>query len=53
MKICFLTGANSLHSYRWVKYFADKGYKIHWISLEPNIFEKIKNGFRESKNSPS
>ncbi len=35
MKICFLAGANSIHSYRWIKYFADKGHEIYWISLAP------------------
>ena len=33
MKICFLAEANSVHSYRWIKYSADKGYEIHSISL--------------------
>ncbi len=33
MKICFLTGANSVHSYKWIKYFADKGHEIYWLSL--------------------
>ncbi len=35
MKLCFLAGANSVHSYRWIKYLADKGYEIYWISLAP------------------
>jgi glycosyltransferase involved in cell wall biosynthesis len=37
MRICFLAGANSIHSYRWIKYFIDKGYEIHWISL-PSVY---------------
>ena len=37
MRICFLAGANSVHSHRWVRYFADKGYEIYWISLMPSI----------------
>ncbi len=36
MKICFLAGADSVHSYKWVKYFADKGYHVHWISFTEN-----------------
>jgi len=36
MKICFLAGANSVHSYKWVKYFAEKGHQVHWVSLTPN-----------------
>lgn len=41
MKLCFLAGANSIHSYRWVKFFADKGYDVSWISLAPSIFDRI------------
>lgn len=37
MKICFLAGANSAHSHRWIGYFAERGYEIHWISLMPSI----------------
>jgi len=37
MKICFLAGANSVHSHRWIKYFINKGHEIHWISLMPSI----------------
>jgi len=36
MKLCFLAGANSIHSKKWVQYFADKGHEVHWISLTPN-----------------
>ncbi|MBU4468623.1 MAG: glycosyltransferase family 4 protein [Candidatus Omnitrophica bacterium] len=36
MKICFLAGANSLHSHRWIKYFVNIGYEVHWISLMPS-----------------
>ena len=36
MNICFLAGANSVHSYKWVKYFADKGHQVHWISFTKN-----------------
>lgn len=35
MRLCFLAGANSIHSYRWVKYFADRGHEVSWISLSP------------------
>jgi glycosyltransferase involved in cell wall biosynthesis len=43
MKLCFLASANSIHSYRWIKYFADRGYEIHWISLQKNEFGDLKN----------
>jgi glycosyltransferase involved in cell wall biosynthesis len=51
MKICFLAGANSSHSYKWVKYFADKGHQVHWISFKPNTQEKI-NGVSFYKITP-
>ncbi len=44
MRICFLAGADSIHSYRWIKYFADKGHEIHWISIVPlTIGQNINN----------
>lgn len=41
MKICFLAAANSIHSYRWVKYFVESGHEVAWISLVPSIFEHM------------
>ncbi|KKU14536.1 hypothetical protein A3A20_00330 [Candidatus Wolfebacteria bacterium RIFCSPLOWO2_01_FULL_45_19] len=41
MKICFLAGADSVHSYKWVKFFAEKGHEIHWISFTPNTQGEI------------
>ena len=41
MKLCFLAGANSIHSYRWIKYFVAAGHEVTWISLSPNIFESL------------
>jgi len=43
MKICFLAGADSIHSYRWVKYFGDRGHDVTWITLVPNKFPPIVN----------
>lgn len=37
MKICFLAGANSIHSIRWIRYFSELGHSIVWISLAPPI----------------
>ena len=39
MKICFLAAADSIHSYKWIKFFFDKKYEIVWISNTPSIFE--------------
>lgn len=33
MKICYLADAGSVHTQRWVKYFADKGHEVHLISF--------------------
>lgn len=41
MRLCFLAAANSIHSYRWVKFFAEHGHEVLWISLAPSIFEPI------------
>jgi len=38
MKICFLAAANSIHSVRWIKYFAEKN-EIIWISFAEPILE--------------
>jgi L-malate glycosyltransferase len=35
MKICFLATGDSIHSFRWVQFFARRGHEIHWISLTP------------------
>ncbi|MBI5643596.1 MAG: glycosyltransferase [Deltaproteobacteria bacterium] len=41
MKICFLAAANSIHSYRWIKFFADRGHEVHWISLCPSTIGEL------------
>lgn len=33
MELCFVASVWDTHSRKWIKYFADKGYKIHWITL--------------------
>lgn len=43
MRICFLAGANSIHSYRWAKYFAERENEIHWISLASSSVDRIEN----------
>jgi len=43
MRICYLAGANSIHSYRWIKFFADAGHEVAWISLSPSIFKPLKD----------
>lgn len=35
MRICYIADAPSIHTQRWVRYFADKGHEIHLISVKP------------------
>lgn len=35
MRLLFLAPGNSVHSLRWITFFARKGHVIHWISLDP------------------
>lgn len=57
MKICFLAGANSLHSYRWIKFFVDQGHDVHWLSLYgasiPGISLDGLNGLTYHELSPA
>lgn len=41
MRLCFLASAQSIHSYRWVRYFAERGHEVYWLSLDATIFDKI------------
>jgi glycosyltransferase involved in cell wall biosynthesis len=41
MKLCFIAAANSVHSYRWIKFFAEKGCRVTWISLAKNTVGTI------------
>lgn len=52
LRIVFLASANSVHSYKWVKYFAEKGHNVSWISFTKNTQGQI-NGvdFYEIKNA--
>jgi L-malate glycosyltransferase len=35
MKICYLANASSVHTRRWVRYFAASGHQVHLISYSP------------------
>jgi glycosyltransferase involved in cell wall biosynthesis len=41
VKITFVASAGSIHSYRWVRYFARVGHEVSLISFHPWGFEKI------------
>ena len=35
MKICYIADGRSIHTQRWVHYFAQKGHEIHLITYDP------------------
>ena len=43
MKICYLADAGSIHTQRWVKYFADNGHEVHLISFRSFGDSNIEN----------
>lgn len=43
MRICFIAGVGSVHTQRWVKYFADKGHEVHLITLGSSEVQDMKN----------
>ena len=56
MHIAFLAAANSIHTIRWIRFFAERGHTITWISLAPPIPEAkelaSKTSFFEITPSP-
>lgn len=43
MKICYIANAGSIHTQRWVEYFADRGHDVHLISPRPFGNSSIEN----------
>jgi glycosyltransferase involved in cell wall biosynthesis len=41
MKICYLANAQSVHTQKWAKFFADKGHEVHLISFEKAHIENV------------
>ena len=39
MRICYIADAGSVHTQKWVNYFAQRGYEIHLISFRGNSSE--------------
>lgn len=56
MRICYIANAGSLHTYRWLRYFAENGHQVYLVSLisnNPNIdFESasIKENFSDTSS---
>lgn len=52
LKICYLAGGKSIHTLKWIRYFAEKGYDVHLVTFD-NIdqIEGVKvHKIRHSKN---
>ncbi|SFQ36067.1 glycosyltransferase [Salibacterium halotolerans] len=41
MKICFLAGASSIHTVRWVNAMAERGHEVFLITMHPPELDKI------------
>jgi glycosyltransferase involved in cell wall biosynthesis len=41
MRIAYLAPANSVHSHRWIRWFATNGHGIKWISAHPLVGEPL------------
>src|SRR5947209_5352507 len=42
MKLCFLADAGSIHTRRWVEYFADRRHEVHLLSMRPAEYARVK-----------
>jgi len=42
MKICLLADVTNIHTVRWAKHFANKGFEVHLISLKPPNDDELK-----------
>ena len=51
MKICYLADIKSQHTEKWCKYFLEKGYEIHVISLRSGEIEGVTVHSLEMDNS--
>ena len=41
MKLCFLGTAESIHTYKWVSFFAQRNHDVRWFSLVPSNFKNL------------
>lgn len=53
MKIAYVASAGSIHSYRWVSFFARAGHEVSLISYHPWGFDPIGNVTLEIVGTPS
>ena len=50
MRICYIANAGSLHTYSWLRYFAENGHQVYLVSLisnNPNI-DFVSAGIKEN-----
>jgi L-malate glycosyltransferase len=43
MKICFLAGASSIHTVRWVNALSDRGHDVHLITMHRPDIDKVED----------
>ncbi len=41
MKICYFADAQSIHTQRWVKHFAERGHEVRLISYKKAKIENV------------
>jgi len=41
LRICYLANATSIHTYKWVKYFVERGHEVHIMSFENALIEGV------------
>lgn len=41
MKICFIASAESTHTVKWCRWFADRGHEVHVISFEKAAMDRM------------
>jgi len=44
MKICYIADGSSIHTQRWLNYFAQKGHEVHLLSPTPTAGEGFAKG---------
>lgn len=42
MRLCFVGDAGSIHTQRWVNFFANRGHDVHLVSFEKCYLSKVK-----------
>lgn len=43
LRLCYIANANTVHSHRWISYFAAQGHQVDWISVSPCTSEPPSN----------